>query len=208
MRGRGLIDIHILLADDHSLFRDGMGVWLRKLGDDVSIRTAGSVEEVLEAVERRGYDLILLDLDMPGMQGADSIRRIGAQIPGTPIVIVSAEENGMAMRTCLNAGAAGYVPKSTSGEVILSAIRQVLAGGSFIPVEAIQASPLPDFSRKKTELLSLLAEGLSNRTIAERLHLTEGTVRQYVSEILRDLDVDNRAQAGIKARAMLGLGKV
>lgn len=184
-----------------------MGVWLRKLGDEVSIQTASSLETVLEALETRGYDLILLDLDMPGMRGADSVRRIGERVPDTPIVIISAEENGAVMRTCIHHGAAGYVPKSASGEVILSAIRQVLAGGSFVPVEALHASPLPSFSRKKIELLSLLAEGLSNKAIAERLHLTEGTVRQYVSETLRELDVDNRTQAGIKARAMLGLGK-
>jgi len=179
-----------------------MEVWLRRLGEHVAIRTARSLDEVMGWLEECNCDLLLLDLDMPGMRGADSIRRIREQNPDTPVMIVSAEENAMVMRTCLDAGAVGYVPKSASGEVILGAIRQVLAGGSHVPLEAVKSGSLPQISGKKLELLSLLAEGLSNKEIANSLHLTDGTVRQYVSEILRHLDVDNRTQAGLKARTL------
>jgi len=198
----------ILLADDHGLFRDSMEVWLKRLDDHhVSIRTVTSLDEVLDALQKASlYHLILLDLNMPGMHGAASVREVCSNTADIPVIIVSAEENPTVIRACIDAGAAGYVPKSSSGETILDAIRQVLAGYCYIPLHVRHSRPVDRFSDRQLELLSLLAEGHSNREIARRIHLSEGTVRQYVSEILRKLNVENRSQAGIKARSMLGMG--
>ena len=108
------------------------------------------------------------------------------------------------MRGCIEAGASGFISKSGNSEEMLDAIRRTLSGKAVIP-SGIISMEVPHFSEKKLKVLYLLAEGLSNREIAGRVHLTEGTVKQYVSNILLQLNMDNRVQAGIRAREILGL---
>ncbi len=196
-----------LIADDHGLFRDSLAVWLQRIGGDIRIRLAGGLDMVTELLDQEGeFDLVMLDLGMPGMRGASSIRQLCARNPATPFIVVSADESPLTIRCCLEAGARGYVTKSSEGDTILDAARKVLAGGHHIPPAAArQFTQQPEFTERQMHLLSLLARGLSNRDIARQMHLSEGTVKQYVSKILRILDVDNRMQAGIRARKLLGL---
>ncbi|MDX8410273.1 MAG: response regulator transcription factor [Mariprofundaceae bacterium] len=202
--------LRIVLADDHGLFRDSMAAWLEHLETPAHITAVASYAEVRDALrDDRDIGLVLLDLGMPGMQGALSVRELCRLADATPIIVVSADDNPVAIRSCLDAGASGYVPKSASGETILQSIRLVLDGGTYVPREinfAAHAS-LPKFSDKQMRLLALLAEGRSNREISRLLFLSEGTVKQYVSAILRTLQVDNRTQAGIRAREILGIGQ-
>ena len=196
----------LLLADDHGLFRDSMAVWLKQLDDHVDIIFASSYDSVCDALDKHAFDLLMLDLGMPGMQGALSIRRLHAMTEDTPLIVVSADENPLTIQSCVDAGAAGYVPKSSEGETILHAARTVLEGGDYIPPSLhSQLSEQPGFTDKQMQLLALLAEGRSNRDIADAMHLAEGTVKQYVTRMLRQLDVDNRMQAGLKARKLLGI---
>lgn len=198
----------ILLADDHGLFRDSMSVWLKQLNDSLVFsfaETYQGVEDLLHASQ--DYKLVMLDLGMPGMQGILSIKRLCTIAGSTPVLIVSANEEQASIETAMNAGAAGYVTKSSPGEKILDAARSVISGGLYFPKGIQQTtSSLDKFSDKQQQLLALLAEGSSNKDIAEKLFLSGGTVKQYVSQIFRLLDVDNRTQAGIKAREILRIG--
>ena len=196
--------MQILLADDHALFRDAVSAWLDRLGEQVSISVASSLEGVLGLLgQGTGFDLVLLDLDMPGMEGTTGVRRVCAAASDTPVVIVSATEAPDMIRDGLAAGAAAYVPKSSSGHELLASLRRVLPAAHDEP----DAPGLEVLNDKQRRILGLLGEGASNRTIAERLHLTEGTVKQYVSEILRRLGVENRTQAGLRARRLLEGGR-
>ncbi len=202
--------IKILLADDHGLFRDSMAVWLQRLSADgrkhIDIDFSSSFDEVAGHLSKQRYDLILLDLNMPGMEGVISVRHFAALAANTPIVVVSADDNQTTIRACMDAGIAGYVTKSSDGETILQALRQVLAGQSCFP--ALPNGELPRLNEKQQKILSLIIKGNSNRAISEQLHLTEGTVKQYVSQLLDILDVDNRTQAAKKARELLGMNQL
>ena len=197
--------MHLLLADDHGLFRDSMAVWLKQLDEDLLIDFADSFDSVINIIQENPYDLVMMDLGMPDMQGAVSIKQICSHLCNTPLLVVSADESPMAIRSCIDAGASGYVTKSSPGDTILLAARQVLSGAEYIPATA-NGSNVPDLSDKQKQILAHLADGLSNKDIAENMCLSEGTIKQYVTRLLRLLDVDNRMQAGLKARNLLGIG--
>ncbi|RMG90554.1 MAG: DNA-binding response regulator [Zetaproteobacteria bacterium] len=148
---------------------------------------------------------MLIDLNMPGMQGVLSIRRLAEEYPDVKMLVVSANESPMVMRACLQAGCNGYLTKSAKPSVMLSAIDLVLKGGAYIPREAFTAKPWK-FSARQEQLLIQLATGLSNREIAQALGLSEGTVKQYMFALMRQLGVSNRTQACLKAREILGIG--
>ena len=197
--------MRLLLADDHGLFRDSMAVWLKQLDEKLSIDFADSLDSVEKNLQQNDYDLVMMDLGMPGMQGAVSIKQICSQLNDTPLLVVSADENPQAIRSCVDAGASGYVTKSSSGDTILLAARQVLSGARYLPINMDKTDTF-DLSEKQKQILAYLAEGLSNKDIAEKMCLSEGTIKQYVTKLLRLLDVDNRMQAGLKARELLGIG--
>ena len=197
--------MRLLLADDHGLFRDSMAVWLKQLDENLIIDFADSLNSVENIIQQNDYDLVMMDLGMPGMQGAVSIKQICSQLGDTPVLVVSADENPLAIRSCVDAGASGYVTKSSSGDTILLAAKQVLSGARYLPINIDSADTI-DLSDKQKQILAHLAEGLSNKEIAEKMCLSEGTIKQYVTTLLRRLNVDNRMQAGLKARDILGIG--
>ena len=199
--------MHLLLADDHGLFRDCMAIWLKQLRSDLHIDFADSLSSAIASLERTVYDLVLMDLGMPGMLGVVSIRQVCSLAGPTPLLVVSADDRPHVVSGCVDAGAAGYVTKASSGKTILLAVQRVLAGGQYFPAAQL-TSPSPELvglSDKQKQVLAYLAEGHSNRTIARNMCLSESTVKQYVSRILEVLGVDNRMQAGLKAKALLGM---
>lgn len=196
-----------LLADDHGLFRDSMAVWLKQYSANIDIIFAVDLDGLLEQLDNR-IDLLLLDLGMPGMSGAASIQMIKSIEPDTPILVVSANHEKQTISTCLQAGASGYITKYSDGEEILDAVDRVLKGQNYSPKISYQSDTLQlteALNRKQLELLSHLAEGASNKVIAEKMFLSEGTVKQYVSQVLRILQVENRTQAGNRAKLILGI---
>ena len=182
-----------------------MSVWLRQLDDSIQFDFADTYESVKSQLQgRHDYRLVMLDLGMPGMQGVLSIQELSELAGECPVLIVSADESGAAVRSAMEAGAAGYVRKSASGEEILDAVRTVINGEAYFPDDlSMTGSLVNQLSHKQRQLLALLAEGNSNKEISEKLFLSEGTVKQYVSQLFRLLDVDNRTQAGIRARELL-----
>lgn len=196
----------LLLADDHSLFRDSLAELLKKHNSSCKVNTVGDLPAVL-ATNLDDYQILLIDLKMPGMLGAISIKEIHNHAPNIPILIVSANQEAETIYACFQAGVSGYITKASQGIEFLDAIDKVLTGDRYIPKEY---SPnenfhLENLSVTQLQLLEHIARGESNKQIAESLNLSTGTIKQYVSELLRKLNVDNRTQAANKANKLLGI---
>jgi len=223
----------ILLADDHALIRSGLRSELSTLAsmvDFVEAWDAASLREMFE--QNRDLDLALVDLTMPGMQGARSIAVLRADYPMVPLVVVSGIDAASEVQAVLRAGAAGYIPKSGMPQVMLQAIRLVLAGGQYLPPQlmhtlgdvasdrigvdagsaaapnGVDAGRLELLSPRQREVFALLAKGLSNKLIARQLDITEGTVKSHVATIFDVLHVHNRVSAVAEARMLTESAKV
>lgn len=202
----------ILLADDHPLFREGVRHVLAQLDDHVKILDAHDHPSLFSvAADHADLDLALMDLNMPGMQGHEAVIRFRNEFPDIPLVILSATETRADIQRVLNAGALGYIQKSSPSRVIFDALNQVLAGGLYIPpvmagsisATAIQGSaPSPYLTSRQLEVLKLLVQGLPNKTIGQKLGLTEGTIKIHMAGIFRALKVSNRTEATIAARKL------
>ena len=203
----------ILLADDHDLFRAGLGLVLHELGADTSLVQAASLTDAIHCAEAEpDLDLALLDLNMPAMNGAAGLQKFRAQFPDVPVVVVSGSDELADVQQVLGAGASGFIHKSTPPPVMLSALRLVLAGGVYVPLQAMhrETAPLSASNRtwasgltaRQMEVLRLLAVGKPNKVIARELDLSEGTVKIHLSAIFRVLDVNNRTEAVLAAQQL------
>lgn len=205
----------ILLADDHPLFREGVKPVLEKLDPDAEVIEAVDFPSAFEAMRCNGeVDLVLMDLYMPGMPGIDGVIRFRAMFPDTPLVVLSASEQLEDMQKSLAAGALGYISKSSPSDIILGALRQVLAGVIYTPPglldnddpsRAAASAPSkrhPALSGRHIQVLRHLARGASNRQIGEALDVTEGTIKLHVAAIFRILKVNNRTEAVLVAQKM------
>ena len=203
--------MNILLVDDHPLFLEGLRHVLQQLDDSLSIQSCGSCEEALTLVED-DFDLVLLDINLPGMSGLDGLQQIRHRLPATPLVVMSASEDRNKVLRAIELGAKGFIPKSSTPDVIINALQLVLSGGVYLPMavlETVNSSQAKtstadgqSLTPRQVAVLKLLAEGHSNKTIANRLTMAENTVRVHVSAILRFLDVSNRTEAGLAAMRM------
>jgi len=208
----------ILLADDHALFRDGMRYVLRKLDEQVTVLDAGNFPGALDvAREHPDIDLVLLDLNMPGSEGAASVKQFNAAYPEVPVVVVSGSDQREDIENVMNSGAMGFISKMSSGQDMLHALRLVMDGGIYLPPQLLQQalgserdekrSPRPNefgLTQRQMDVLQRLAEGLSNKDIAQSLGLAEGTVKIHVAAIFQALRVNKRIEA-VQAAQRLGL---
>lgn len=207
--------MNILLVDDHPLFIEGMRGILHRLDDEVSIETCGSCEEALAMTDiDDDRDLVLLDLNLPGISGLDGLKLLRHQLPATPVVLLSASEERNKVLIAIEHGAKGYIPKSSAPDIIINALQLVLSGGVYLPmavldtisVNAVQQKTIDTegghLTPRQIEVLNLLSQGQSNKAIGNQLNMAENTVRVHVSAILRLLDVSNRTEAGVAAARM------
>lgn len=205
----------ILIADDHPLIRDSLIQVAGELDRVSGITQAACAEEVLSALaDDPDIKLVLLDLVMPGSHGFDLLVQVCRDYPGAKTVVLSASESGQDMRQSLDAGASGFIPKSSRRPILLSALRLVLDGGIYVPPELLgsdgaagnvsaagkSATPDTPLTPRQQEVLALLSRGHSNKAIARTLELSEHTVKIHVASILRALGVSNRTQAAMQAR--------
>ncbi len=202
----------ILVVDDHALVREGLRQVLKGLGEGIDVLQAASCGQALEQLNSEpDLDLILLDYHLPDCQGLDAMVALGQRHPEVPVIVMSGIASAQNVRRSLDAGAAGFVSKSSLCEELLSAVQQVLRGEIYFPYELqgnLRSLP-PALGSKRTPLtqrqervLRGLLDGLSNREIAELLHLSEETVKSHVAAILRYFDVQNRTQAVVAAARM------
>ena len=199
--------MRILLCDDHALFREGLELVIRGLDEEVELAAVGDAETALARVAAdEDLDLVLLDLQLPGMDGFTALARLRRDHPSVPVVLLSASERPEDVRTALDAGAAGFIPKSTRGSVLLGALRLVLSGGVYVPPLLLDAAPprrgVAPLSRRQLDVLRLLARGLTNRDIARVLGIAEGTVKSHVMRVYELLDVNNRTEAAMRMREL------
>lgn len=193
--------MNILIADDHGLFRDGIHHLLQKLGE-VSISEAKNLGEIEENLgQSPPLDILLLDLKMPGIDNISVVQRLCDTSPMTAIIIMSGSDDVQTIKSCINAGAMGFIPKSSSSEAMLAGIRLVLSGECYIPAKAYEnqqnmvSKNGHGITPRQREIWDVLAEGKSNKEIAYLLGLSESTVKQHLSALFRTLGVNSRIQA-------------
>jgi len=215
--------IKILLVDDHALFREGMRYVLQQLPEEVETMEAGNFQDGMEIAARHPeLDLALLDLNMPGSEGPVSIRFFHQRFPHIPVVVVSGEEGRGYMEKVLGYGAMGFVCKSSAAPVMLGALKLVLSGGVYVPPEMLQqhgviAEKEPEvidrrslntneygLTQRQMQVLRHMSAGLSNKEIADAVHLAEGTVKIHIAAVFQTLHVSNRIEA-VRAAERLGL---
>ncbi len=197
--------IKTLIADDHPLMREGIKSVLTHIDVNQIILQATDFADALQIInQHHDLDLIILDLCMPHMQGATSLRELRQQLPCTPIVIISASENIDDIRGAINNGANGYIHKSSSNDVMLNALRLILSGGLYLPPQwnDTHLSDLAPLTDRQKQVVSLLAVGKANKEIALEFCISDKTVKSHLSEIFKRLNVSNRTQAVHQARKL------
>jgi len=202
---------HLLIADDHPLFRGALREAVNGLFDRAEIAEAGTFEEVTDVLERGSdVDLILLDLRMPGVRGFSGLMYLRAQYPSLPIVVVSANDDPAVIRRCMEFGASGFIPKTLGVDALRQAVGQVLQGEVWTPPDvdlqrdadaesAAVIARLSTLTPQQVRVLMMLSGGLLNKQIAYELGVSEATVKAHVSAILQKLGVESRTQAVIAA---------
>jgi len=224
----------ILVVDDHPMMADALRLALLTLEREAEVVCVGDLAGALSATAGDTFDLALLDLGLPDCAGQDGLARLREERPHLPVVVVSGTSDAETIVSALDLGAMGFIPKTSSRDVLLHAVRLVASGGIFVPVEALKSrsarSPASDavttslpaapeplgsgaatltpgelgLTPRQGDVLSLVLKGLPNKLIARKLDIAEGTVKAHVSAVLQALNVSTRTQALIAA-TRLGL---
>lgn len=201
--------IRVLIVDDHVIVREGLQILLsEEPGFDV-VGMAGESDAALALAKKHKPDVVLMDLVMPGMDGIETTRQILSAVPSTHVLVLTTFADNQRVRDAIQAGAIGYLLKDVLKPELLNAIRSAAAGKPALHPEAQQylmkhvaggeSAPHDSLTAREFNILKLIAEGRSNKEIALALHLTEGTVKGYVSTIFDKLNVEDRTQAALYA---------
>lgn len=212
--------MHILLVDDHTLFREALLHVLKQLDEQVVVLEAANVSEATQFITHsHNLDLVLLDIDLPGMDGLTALPELRELAPTVPIVVLSGSENALDVQRALDNGSVGYIPKSCSSHEMLTALHIILQGDVFVPPRLLnkltQQPVISDTSANNIEsqslltprqfqVLELMMKGLPNKSIANTLEVAEGTVKLHVAAIMRALGARNRTHA-VTVASRLGL---
>lgn len=206
----GLMDV--LLVDDHPILHLTVGAVVRAVSPEAAFHAEADLAAgVARALALDDLALVLLDLGLPGCTGIQALERFRDAVPSARIAVISGTEDAGTVRAALDAGASGYLPKTSTAKVMISAVQVMLGGGTYIPPQATAAAKPTDrkladagLTERQGEVLSLLVEGLTNAQIARRLRLSENTVKQHVHAAYRALGVSSRIQAAV-ALARIGI---
>jgi DNA-binding NarL/FixJ family response regulator len=205
--------ISVLIADDHGVIRDGLG---RLIGGFEDMEVAGVASDGEEAVARTREltpDVVLMDLDMPKLDGIGATKRITSERPGTAVLVLTSFSDRPRILGALEAGAVGYLLKDAASDDVAEGIRAAARGESPLDPRAARTilsaraepDPLAAFSQRERDVLDLLVQGLANKLIARRLEISEKTVKSHLTRIFREIGVTDRTQAALWAERH-GLG--
>jgi len=198
-------DKHLLIVDDHALFRTGLKMILMQIGDAREVSEADSIKQAFNFSES-GVDIILLDVHMPGLNGIDGIKPIRDRFNSIPIIVLSASDEPSLMASARELGASGFINKATQAEKMVKSITKVLNGGSCFEDEigttegGAEKTLSGQLTARQIEVLIHLCEGKPNKLIARELEMSENTVRVHVSAILTALGASNRTEAMLIAQ--------
>lgn len=205
-----MADYEILIADDHPLFRSALHQALTLgLGPQVRLVEAASIAELEARLgEKSDWDLVLLDLNMPGAYGFSGLVMVRGQYPQVPVVMVSAQEDASVVARAREFGASGFIPKSSPLETIQQAVRDVLDGNVWWPAQAAEGASVSDEAKaasaglasltpQQFRVLTMVCDGLLNKQIAYELNVSEATIKAHVTAIFRKLGVRTRTQAAL-----------
>ncbi|RIX49121.1 MAG: DNA-binding response regulator [Rhodocyclales bacterium GT-UBC] len=204
--------LKLLVVEDHALVREGLVRLLGQIEEGTTVFESADFESALTVLDAEDeFDLVLLDLALPGIDGFAGLDILRRRYPAMPVAVVSAFDDTPTITRVMNLGASGFIPKAFSGEALLSAVREVLAGNIFrpsgqngarlddaTPVPPAKVSVRPDevgLTDRQAQVLCLMVRGLSNRDIAEQLSLSEGTVKIHATAVFKALGVTSRTQA-------------
>ncbi|MFK8077272.1 MAG: response regulator [Granulosicoccus sp.] len=195
-------EINILIVDDHPLFREGLQLLLSELSENLSFSNAVGLRTITHQM-LDDADLILLDLCISDSTGYDSLAKLRAMAPSSTVVVISSDDNPETILACIDGGAAGFVPKTSKPQELVSALRLVLEGGIYLPPNDMKDVMLSDAQDNSLERLTprqrkavlLAGRGLPNKSIAIEMGITEGTVKLHLSAAYKLLGVKNRTEA-------------
>jgi DNA-binding NarL/FixJ family response regulator len=204
----------ILIADDHDLVISGLIGALESAFNNASFSLAHDAAEVFRLLtQKRDYDIALVDLKMPGMDGFAFLQQLCDQYPELTVAVISGSDDSATIKKAISMGVSGFIPKSVSQDTLVNAVALMLRGDIFLPTHILtrEASNLPEdapppvdlqnayevLTDRQREILLLLGDGQSNKEIARQLELSENTIKVHVSGILRALNLRNRTQAGV-----------
>jgi DNA-binding NarL/FixJ family response regulator len=207
--------LRVVIADDHPFYRQGLAKLLTESGIDV-VAQAADGREVMERVEEHAPDVVVVDLNMPGLSGAEVTRRLVERNPASRVLVVSVSAQEEDVTDAILAGASGYVLKEGPVQEVVAGIQAAASGESLIsprvasmllrkvrdrkPADSdIPAAPVAPLSERELEVLRLVAAGKANHEIGEELFIGQSTVRNHISSILMKLQVENRVQAAVRA---------
>ena len=207
----------ILIVDDHPLFREALKQAIAGGIGNATVELAASLDAATATLDRDDdYDLVLLDLRMPGVQGLSGLIYLRAQYPNVPVVLITAADDQGLVQKALNLNASGFIPKTSSIETIIAAVNAVLKGDIWVPEGATRqastdkeaddiARRIATLTAQQIRVLMMLKEGLLNKQIAYELNVSEATIKAHVSAILQKLNVSSRTQAVIAASRIDGV---
>lgn len=197
--------IHILIVDDHFVVRSGLATSLEIEDDLKVVSTADSGEQAVDVYSQQSPkpDVVLMDIQLPGMSGIETTAAIREKDPNARVLVFSTFAKDDEIQSVLDAGAAGYLQKSASRDELITALRRVAAGKTYLPEDIRnrldQLQREPTITPREREIITLVAKGSANKEIANTLGISEDTVKQHVSRILQKLGVKDRAQATAEA---------
>ncbi|MEA2323562.1 MAG: hypothetical protein QOD81_3412 [Solirubrobacteraceae bacterium] len=205
--------IRVLIADDHGVIRDGLGRLISALPDIELVGVAADGAEAIERAREVEPDVVLMDLDMPKVDGIEATRRVLADRPGTAVLVLTSFSDRPRILGALEAGACGYLLKDVASDEVAEGIRAAARGESPLDPRAARTiltaraepDPMASLSDREREVLGLLLDGLPNKLIARRLEISEKTVKSHLTRIFREIGVSDRTQAALWAERQ-GLG--
>ena len=205
----------VLIADEQSLFRDGLTLRLKEINQNIDILQSSSLTETLQILSAEpNTDILILDIDLAGFSAEETIKNIQNISPSAKIIAISSSEDVHNIKNILSLGAKGYIPKRSDSNILSGALKLILDGGTYIPpimlkTDSISKSTSPtlpplkkNLTNRQSQVLDLIAQGKSNKQIAYDMGVSEATVKLHINALLRSLKVNNRTQAVITAQKM------